>query len=86
MNPRPETASLQRSLDFADCLIELGEIGDSLAEMWQARRANELDEEAFSDQLNQHVRRLQTWPGRSGLLGERQEQGRPAANWTNSNL
>ncbi|BEL05667.1 hypothetical protein Q0Z83_038580 [Actinoplanes sichuanensis] len=64
---------LQRSRDFADCLIELGEIGDSLAEVWRARRAHELDEEAFSEQLNHHVRRLQAWPESSGLLDERQE-------------
>jgi hypothetical protein len=65
-----EPASLQRSLDFADCLIELGEIGDSLAEVWRARRGNELDDGAFSEQLSHLVRRLQEWPESSGLIDE----------------
>lgn len=68
-----EPASLQRSLGFADCLIELGEIGDSLAEVWQSRRANELDDGAFSEQLSHLVRRLQEWPESSGLIDEQQK-------------
>jgi len=38
----PAPVAVQHSLAFADRLIDLGEIGDSLAELWQRRRTEEI--------------------------------------------
>ncbi|BFU41826.1 hypothetical protein KRMM14A1004_00630 [Krasilnikovia sp. MM14-A1004] len=59
---RSEEAAIQESLSYAERLIELGEIEDSLVDIWQRRRADGLDDRAFELALEGIVNRLEEWP------------------------
>ncbi|MBM2619856.1 hypothetical protein JIG36_30530 [Actinoplanes sp. LDG1-06] len=58
----PVPVLMERNLAFSDHLIERGEIGDSLAELWRRRCAGEIDAAAFTATLEDLVRRLEEQP------------------------
>jgi hypothetical protein len=61
--PVPE--AVQRALVFADHLIELGEVADSLEELWRLRSTGETDDASFEAKLGHLVRCLEEWPDKA---------------------
>lgn len=55
----PADVAVQRALDFAERLMELGEVGESLAELWRDRRTEKIDDQTFEARLGDLVRRLE---------------------------